>query len=141
VKQTTAVGALIVLTALGVLVVAGCPKQQATTPPVAGPTGTEAPPAETAATQPPDNIGNAKNAEGKCICPVLGDPVTDFSAGNSVEYQGKAYFFCCPDCRPKFESDPAKYAKAAAAGEVPEGSAPAEATGEPTRAEGPGGTK
>ena len=134
-KQTTALIALAAAVVLAALLMAGCPKQ--TTEPTTAPPGTDdtgampAPPVTKTAAEPPENIGNAKNAEGKYICPVLGEPVTDFSPENSVEYEGKAYFFCCPSCKPKFEEDPAKYAKAAAVGETPEGSAPAEGSEHP----------
>jgi YHS domain-containing protein len=140
--MTTRIG-LVMLTAVAVLgaaLLVGCPKSsgggKTQTVPTPAPTSTEAtpPPAETTAAQPPENIGNAKNAEGKYVCPVTGEPVTDFSKGNSVEYEGKAYFFCSSDCKPKFEADPAKYVKAAAAGEAPESSGPSE--GEGKHAEG-----
>jgi len=142
VKRTAAVVVLLGLAVLVVLAAAGCPKSgegKVETPPTPPTTAQTTPSAETAATQPPGNIGNAKNAEGKYICPVLGDPVTDFSKENSSEYEGKAYFYCCPGCKEKFDADPAKYAKAAAAGKAPEGSEPSEASGEQT--EGSGGTR
>ena len=28
-----------------------------------------------------------------------------------VDYEGKKYYFCCPQCRRTFESDPKKYLK------------------------------
>jgi Cu+-exporting ATPase len=34
-------------------------------------------------------------------------------AQSSVVYNGKTYYFCCAGCRPKFEAEPAKYAKMA----------------------------
>ena len=43
-------------------------------------------------------------------CPVSGDV---FKVGADTEfatYQGRVYAFCCPDCRPDFDKDPAKYA-------------------------------
>jgi hypothetical protein len=43
-------------------------------------------------------------------CAVSGDvfkvgPDTDFAT-----YNGRVYAFCCPDCKPDFQKDPAKYA-------------------------------
>jgi YHS domain-containing protein len=43
-------------------------------------------------------------------CPVSGEvfrvgPDTEFAA-----YDGRVYAFCCPDCKPDFDKDPAKYA-------------------------------
>src|SRR5256885_13522493 len=44
-------------------------------------------------------------------CPVSGDvfrvgPDTEFAT-----YKGRVYAFCCPDCKPDFDKDPAKYAE------------------------------
>ena len=44
-------------------------------------------------------------------CPVSGDvfrvgPETEFAT-----YEGRVYAFCCPDCKPDFDKDPAKYAE------------------------------
>ena len=43
-------------------------------------------------------------------CAVSGDvfkvgPETQFAT-----YEGRTYAFCCPDCKPDFDKDPAKYA-------------------------------
>jgi YHS domain-containing protein len=43
-------------------------------------------------------------------CSVSGDifkvgPETQFAT-----YDGRVYAFCCPDCKPDFDKDPAKYA-------------------------------
>ena len=54
-----------------------------------------------------------KTAAKKVTCPVSGDPVKDITKADKAEYKGKTYYFCCPDCKPKFDKDPAKYAKAA----------------------------
>lgn len=43
-------------------------------------------------------------------CPVSGDV---FKVGADTEfatYNGRVYAFCCPDCKPDFDKDPAKYA-------------------------------
>lgn len=44
------------------------------------------------------------------VCPVLGTKIADVTkaAGKSV-YKGKTYYFCCKDCKTKFDKDPAKY--------------------------------
>src|SRR3982751_2440790 len=42
-------------------------------------------------------------------CAVSGDV---FQVGSETEfatYNGRTYAFCCPDCKPDFEKDPAKY--------------------------------
>jgi YHS domain-containing protein len=44
------------------------------------------------------------------VCPVMGNKIPDISkaAGQST-YKGKTYYFCCKDCKPKFDADPEKY--------------------------------
>lgn len=43
------------------------------------------------------------------VCPVKGGEVDNETP--TVEYNGKAYGFCCPGCDSKFEKDPEKYSK------------------------------
>ena len=40
------------------------------------------------------------------ICPVMGNPI---DKDVYVEYKGKKVYFCCPDCKAKFNADPEKY--------------------------------
>jgi len=41
------------------------------------------------------------------ICPVMaGNPI---DKNVFVEYQGKKVYFCCDDCKAKFNADPEKY--------------------------------
>jgi YHS domain-containing protein len=40
------------------------------------------------------------------ICPVMGNPI---DKDVFVEYEGKKVYFCCPDCKAKFNADPEKY--------------------------------
>ncbi|HTO98801.1 MAG TPA: YHS domain-containing protein [Myxococcales bacterium] len=43
-------------------------------------------------------------------CPVSGDV---FQVGKDTDfatYNGRVYAFCCPDCKPDFAKNPAKYA-------------------------------
>ena len=46
-------------------------------------------------------------------CPVTGETVASLkdSVGTSV-YKGKTYYFCCTACKPEFDKNPAKFAKA-----------------------------
>ncbi|MBI3233894.1 MAG: YHS domain-containing protein [Bacteroidetes bacterium] len=30
-------------------------------------------------------------------------------AADKTEYNGKTYYFCCPNCKAQFEKEPAKY--------------------------------
>lgn len=57
-------------------------------------------------------IGNKKNDKGKYLCPVSGDEVKKPEKAQKASFKDKTYLFCCPDCKPKFDKDPAKYAKA-----------------------------
>ncbi len=40
------------------------------------------------------------------ICPVMGGKI---NKDVFVEYKGKKVYFCCPDCKAKFQADPEKY--------------------------------
>ena len=43
-------------------------------------------------------------------CPVSGEALLGDGAGGPViTYKGRTIRFCCPDCPPKFEVDPARY--------------------------------
>ncbi len=70
----------------------------------AGPGGEDeaAPDAETV-------IGNAKNADGAYICPVMDNPIPDLDKAASTVHEGKTYYFCCPGCVDQFKADPEKY--------------------------------
>lgn len=113
--------ALLTAAALGAVLVAGCPRSG--TPGAVTPTASTSPETKSAPAV-PESIGNAKNADGDYICPVMGNVVTDFSEENSVEHQGKEYFFCCKDCIAKFKADPDKYVAEIQAGDGEEAVAP-----------------
>ena len=72
------------------LVVAGCSKQEDTTPAK----DTAAP----AATQ------TAQIAQK--ICPVMGGAI---DKNMYTDYQGRRIYFCCAACKPKFSKQPDKY--------------------------------
>jgi YHS domain-containing protein len=40
------------------------------------------------------------------ICPVMGGAI---DKNIFVEYKGKKVYFCCEDCKKKFEAEPEKY--------------------------------
>jgi xanthine dehydrogenase accessory factor len=42
----------------------------------------------------------------EAVDPVCGMTVTADASGRPFEYQGTAYYFCCPGCRAAFEKDP-----------------------------------
>ncbi len=59
---------------------------------------------------------HTKTASTALICPVTGDKIASVKAavGHST-YKGKTYYFCCSGCKPRFDKDPAKTVKNAAA--------------------------
>jgi Cu+-exporting ATPase len=44
-------------------------------------------------------------------CVVCGMEVERDKAAAKSEYKGRTYYFCCPDCKQKFDQNPAQYAK------------------------------
>jgi Cu(I)/Ag(I) efflux system membrane fusion protein len=63
--------------------------------------GSHAMPPEAAAVP----VANSDAAE-QTVCPVMGDKI---NKEIFMEYKGKKVYFCCPECKPKFEKDPEKY--------------------------------
>lgn len=45
-------------------------------------------------------------------CLISGEAVGSMGEGQTVEYKGKLYHFCCSDCVKTFNKDPDKYVKA-----------------------------
>lgn len=56
-------------------------------------------------------------ASARLVCPVTGTKIPSIKAafGHSV-YKGKTYYFCCPECKPKFDKNPQHYVTNAAHG-------------------------
>ena len=51
------------------------------------------------------------------ICPVTGTMIASAAQAYSHEkYKGKTYYFCCPQCKPRFDKDRAGVAAHAAKG-------------------------
>ena len=71
----------------------------------------------TALAAPPHNPAKAAPKKTVLICPVTGNKIasTKLAVGHSM-YKGKTYYFCCAGCKPRFDKDPAKFVKNAAAG-------------------------
>jgi len=40
------------------------------------------------------------------VCPVMGNPI---NKQYFTEHNGQKVYFCCPECKEKFEADPEKY--------------------------------
>jgi YHS domain-containing protein len=47
----------------------------------------------------------------KATCPVMGTKFKVTKDTKRSEYKGRHYVFCCPGCKPKFDSNPGKYTK------------------------------
>lgn len=51
------------------------------------------------------------------ICPVTGTKIASAAKAYAHEtYKGKTYYFCCPECKPAFDKNPAKAIANAAKG-------------------------
>jgi YHS domain-containing protein len=86
-EQLKAVVLLAVVLLVGLVVLNGCKKKSE-----------PAAPAETAKV--------ASAAIEQTICPVMGNPI---NKSVYTEYKGKKVYFCCPECKEKFEKEPEKY--------------------------------
>jgi YHS domain-containing protein len=53
-----------------------------------------------------EETAKAAAAGEQTICPVMGNPI---DKDVFVEYEGKKVYFCCPDCKAKFNADSEKY--------------------------------
>ncbi len=42
------------------------------------------------------------------VCPVMGTKFKVKSSTEVADYDGKAYYFCCPGCKGPFKKDPGK---------------------------------
>ena len=66
-------------------------------------------------TSTPSRHGAAKPAP--VICPVTGDKIASpAKAYNKETYKGKTYYFCCPECKPRFDKNRVAIIKHAAQG-------------------------
>ena len=46
------------------------------------------------------------------LCAVTGEAIPNVKTAEKSVYKGKTYYFCCGGCKPMFDKNPAKYAKA-----------------------------
>lgn len=81
-------------------------------PPVAptapAPAATEAAPAPAPAAKDIKAPGEAKLGD-TTKCPISGEEFVVAESSPHAEYNGKTYYFCCPDCAAKFKADPTKF--------------------------------
>lgn len=62
-------------------------------------------------------VGKATAKAAVLVCPVTGNKIASAKAAVGHEtYKGKTYFFCCPECQPRFDKNRAGIAANAAKG-------------------------
>jgi YHS domain-containing protein len=93
-----------VVLSVGLLVLNGCKKSEPAPPTKTSSNTMQGMQEHVAMTT--EEAAKAAAAGEQTICPVTGNPI-DKSV--FVEYKGKKVYFCCPDCKAKFNADPEKY--------------------------------
>jgi YHS domain-containing protein len=78
------------------------PAAEKAPPPAAAPSKAEA--------EAPIAFDTAPAVGTQARCPVSGETFTVAADSDRSEFQGKHFAFCCPDCKPKFDANPAQYA-------------------------------
>lgn len=48
----------------------------------------------------------------RAYCPVMGHDFIVSESSPRSEHNGRHFVFCCPDCKPRFDSDPAQFLNA-----------------------------
>ncbi len=65
----------------------------------------------------PNHAAKPTAAKTALICPVTGTKIASADKAYAHEtYKGKAYYFCCPECKPTFDKNPGKIIASAAKG-------------------------
>jgi YHS domain-containing protein len=63
------------------------------------------------------SVAKTAAKKARLICPVTGDKIASAKAAfGHTTYKGTTYYFCCPECKPRFDKNPAKFVKNAAKG-------------------------
>jgi YHS domain-containing protein len=88
---------------VGLVVVDGCKKSE---PKPAAPEASAAPAAPTMSQAAKETASQKIQTIEQTTCPVMGNPI---NKDIFVEYKGKKVYFCCPECKAKFEKEPEKY--------------------------------
>lgn len=105
-----AVAIMVALVALG-----GCKKKEEPAAPAQAPAGREMPAqaeevkktATATAEEVKKTAETAAASVEQTMCPIMDGNKIDKNV--FVEYKGKKVYFCCADCKAKFEADPEKY--------------------------------
>jgi len=102
-KQLITVLLLAGLLLVGLVAVDGCKKSE---PKPVAPAVSAAPAAPTVSKVAKDAASQVVQAVEQTTCPVMGGAI---NKDIFVEYKGKKVYFCCPECKAKFEKEPEKY--------------------------------
>jgi len=94
---------LTVLLVVGLIVVNGCKKSEPAAPTMEEVTRKAAKAAE----EMKETATEAAAEVEQTMCPVMDGNKIDKNV--FIEYKGKKVYFCCADCKAKFEADPEKY--------------------------------
>jgi len=98
---------LMTVTIAAMVTLGGCKKKEQPAP-----ASTKAPTIEEVAKKATVTAEEAKKTTAaaatleQTICPVMENPI---NKQYFTEYKGKKVYFCCPDCKAKFEAEPEKY--------------------------------
>ncbi len=96
---------MIVVLFAGLVLLGGCKKSEPASPatPAATTQGHEGHEHAAASTEPAkENVAAVEQT----TCPIMGGAI---DKNIFTEYKGKKVYFCCPDCKAKFQADPEKY--------------------------------
>jgi len=102
-KQLITVSLLAGLLLVGLVVVDGCKKSE---PKPAAPTAPAAPAAPTMSQAAKETASQKVQTVEQTTCPVMGGAI---NKNIFTEYKGKKVYFCCLECKGKFEKEPEKY--------------------------------
>ena len=59
----------------------------------------------------PGNVIKVEKGKYHFACPMTGEVNVASSETDYQDYKGKRYYFCCSECVPRFQADPAKYSQ------------------------------
>ena len=88
---------------VGLIVVDGCKKSE---PKPAAPAVSAAPAAPTMSQAAKETASQKVQTVEQTTCPVMGGAI---NKNIFTEYKGKKVYFCCLECKGKFEKEPEKY--------------------------------
>lgn len=98
----------IALCSIGLVALVACEEPAKGPAPATPSTATAAPKAASTEVKAP---GEAKVGD-TTRCPISGEEFVVTESSPHVEYQGKTFYTCCPNCKKTLEADPEKYLKA-----------------------------